>query len=50
MNNKGLLFFKNEKNEKYISLCDIFDLIMSSFIVGCIFGAVVITICLINYL
>ena len=41
-------YSKIYKNEKYISLCDMFDLIVSSFIVGIITGLIGTIICLIN--
>lgn len=48
MKNIGLLKYKNEKKERYISFDDLFDLVVSSFIVGLITGVILTAICLIN--
>jgi hypothetical protein len=49
MKNNGMVFY-DEKEKREMSNGDIFDLIISSFIVGCIVGAVIVIICLINYI
>lgn len=41
-------FPKLYKNERYMSPGDIFDLVVSSFIVGVITGVIITVICLIN--
>jgi len=46
MKNLGIIEYKKENKEKYMSFDDIFDLVVSSFVVGIILGIIGTLICI----